>query len=708
MDVLAETVFVEDARSGKKDSKSNKHVATDAENLQRRFEACKTSWSIMESRLQSVVKDQLEAVFQSIAEFVSSAYAEPQNGQSITSYELPAAVVFGGINASAERGDKGVFESLAEYLQSQEQCFAAILRSSSCTSMHATMASIHSQIRGAEQAVVGAEGDEELNEAEEAAPEVQGGCDLDSLAAWYRKECRRIDNNDNVRPVTLIIENLESFSSLVIQDLLTSCSQHQGLPLVFIFNMATSAVSLSRRLPGSLSLLLRTKYFSFPRPSQHLDALIKQLFIDGDTPIVFGPTFWRFLVDSFETQTLSIQYLINSLKMGWLEHYLNVPLSFMVPPLLDSSSKALVQKLCSTLTHDDLERVRALSSIQSCSSPQKAGFVPIDDQSLRHSVHTWMTRMLSHMTRFRTVMKCWSAASTLLRLQPVCLRETYMDYIGDSLSSSETFGRINRAIQRITTAPNAIETAKTLINDWTAILSKESIFSGDVSRLEALLKQVNEQGQSSALTLTTSSSQEESALKPDGPITPLTKTQPPKTSSSSSSGWSDAKRRRLALCQPIGTNNAQQLSVVDDLAMFFQSLTTTHLPPISLLPLSEIFVFNNARSVREVLHPGARSSTEAQLLHPQQYLRCSCCENDNESAMLDISMAYRLSHQMERLVSLPDWFNAFTGLVGSHVSFKERQARFTRAKESLQHVGLLKATSKRQDHMEKLVFSLAS
>lgn len=77
----------------------------------------------------------------------------------------------------------------------------------------------------------------------------------------------------------------------------------------------------------------------------------------------------------------------------------------------------------------------------------------------------------------------------------------------------------------------------------------------------------------------------------------------------------------------------------------------------------------------------------------------------------DPAVAYQVLAEGARLVNLYDWYNTFAALRGAHAQAGDEagqevqlQARFARAVAVLEHLGLLKHTKRKTDHVQRLVF----
>lgn len=84
-------------------------------------------------------------------------------------------------------------------------------------------------------------------------------------------------------------------------------------------------------------------------------------------------------------------------------------------------------------------------------------------------------------------------------------------------------------------------------------------------------------------------------------------------------------------------------------------------------PLIELFVFNDAATVRRHIVGVPRAAVHTALNNPHYYLQCECCELEDDSSLVptlpDLSVAYKLHLECGRMINLFDWLQAFRTVV---------------------------------------------
>jgi len=144
-----------------------------------------------------------------------------------------------------------------------------------------------------------------------------------------------------------------------------------------------------------------------------------------------------------------------------------------------------------------------------------------------------------------------------------------------------------------------------------------------------------------------------------------------------------------------------------DLNVYF----TKFLEPPTSRPLHEIFMFTSIGVVRNHLTGAPRASLHAALTDPYLYLRNEDIKisdpGEIPASLPDLSIAYKLHLECPRLINIFDWLSCWHSIVTSGQEggiTKLDQARFTRCVSELQHLGFIKTSSRKTDHVARLTF----
>ncbi|KII85810.1 hypothetical protein PLICRDRAFT_56289 [Plicaturopsis crispa FD-325 SS-3] len=181
--------------------------------------------------------------------------------------------------------------------------------------------------------------------------------DITLLRAWYEAVRDAAADTSDPPRLVIIFHEFEQFDPFVLQDILYICSLHiPFIRLVFIFSLSTPASTsnstsyLHSTFPRSILSLLRVRNVGVPSGSAVLDAIIEKLFFDPDfiyePPIMFGPAILSFLDDHFSRHNTSVDGVISILQLAYMKHF-DEPLAVLAADSLlgTPSIGAAIQKL---------------------------------------------------------------------------------------------------------------------------------------------------------------------------------------------------------------------------------------------------------------------------------------------------------------------------------------------------------------------------
>ncbi|KAF9191007.1 Origin recognition complex subunit 3 [Haplosporangium sp. Z 767] len=351
-------------------------------------------WDLISSRIEDVMMNMNTIALSAIYHFVESAYTPKATRAIIPVQELPAGLIFAGINVPDH---DLVFQQIAKTLSSptpptsiaptstvettrsdiqmdlntnteeqiQVKNHVVILQSKDCTNLKAALKSMIEQFLG-----LGIAG---------AVNPLEGGMRLQNydmivLERWYQSiadhqqvEAEKADMTSETqqqhskRPkLVVIIQDFESFDPETLQDLIIICSNYQDrIPFVLLMGLATSMDALHQGLQKSVLSLLQTRKFQMQQSSECLTAIVEDLFIHANAGLMVGPLPLKQLIDQFIQYNFSVGGFISNLKYVVMHHFYANPLSILCDRSLASDSKAL-----DLLGKGHIDHIRMLQSFQ--------------------------------------------------------------------------------------------------------------------------------------------------------------------------------------------------------------------------------------------------------------------------------------------------------------------------------------------------------
>jgi origin recognition complex subunit 3 len=125
----------------------------------------------------------------------------------------------------------------------------------------------------------------------------------------------------------------------------------------------------------------------------------------------------------------------------------------------------------------------------------------------------------------------------------------------------------------------------------------------------------------------------------------------------------------------------------------------------------EVLVFDSTGADRAVFMPRHRFAVERALSSPHDYLNCDCCvpsQDDGEgsisASLPSTALLYQLYLESGASINVQDLWTAFFAVVGDEDAAEDHEAvfLFQRALAELRHLGLVKSTRRKTDHIAKV------
>jgi len=135
-----------------------------------------------------------------------------------------------------------------------------------------------------------------------------------------------------------------------------------------------------------------------------------------------------------------------------------------------------------------------------------------------------------------------------------------------------------------------------------------------------------------------------------------------------------------------------------------------YLEPPTTRPLHEIFTFKRNDVLKTRLTGAPRAALHTALTDPFFYLHHPDLKiadiGEIPASLPDLSIAYKLHLECPRLINIYDWLSCWNSIVtqGEQQITKVGQAKFTRSVSELQHLGFIKTSNRKADHVGRLTF----
>ena len=152
-----------------------------------------------------------------------------------------------------------------------------------------------------------------------------------------------------------------------------------------------------------------------------------------------------------------------------------------------------------------------------------------------------------------------------------------------------------------------------------------------------------------------------------------------------------------------------------DLLSSLHSAFTELLVPPTTLTLHEMFVFSVPGAVRRHLVGTPRAALHTALTDPWEYLDHADLKikdlGEIPPTFPDICIGYKLHLECQKLINLYDWLLCWNNLSSADQTEEDRetpdqlqQAKFARVVQELQHLGFIRTSTRKTDHVARLTF----
>ncbi|XP_054425668.1 origin recognition complex subunit 3 isoform X2 [Pteronotus mesoamericanus] len=672
----------------------------ESEDSNLRFETYQLIWQQMKSETEQLQEELNKNLFDSLIKFLQKSHSEFQKnskdwGCQIKLREIPTAALILGVNVTDH---DLTFRSLTEALQNNVTPYVVSLQARDCPDMKHFLQKLFSQLMYCHVDVESKEEEKDIQK--------KTHCSMDSLSSWYMNATQKTDPGKPGKkrttcsqwqspPVVLILKDMESFTTKVLQDFIIISSQHlHEFPLILIFGIATSPIIIHRLLPHAVSSLLCIEIFQSLSCKEHLTTVLDKLLLTTQFPFKLSEKVLQILISIFLYYDFSIQNFIKGLQLSLLEHFYSQPLSVLCCNLPEAKRRI------NFLSDNQCENIRRLPSFRRYVEKQAAEkqvalltnekFLKEETQSLLENLHVY------HMNYF-LVLRCLHQFTYSLPKYPLGrqIRELYCTCLEKNIWDSEEYASALQLLRML-----AKDELMTILQKCCSILksSSEKQLGSSAKRIEELLAQFDSLDEAKEEE-DTSGSQSKGLQKTD--LYHLQKS------------LLEMKELRRT-----GKKQTKFELLREKVVNFIDSLVRQYLLPPETQPLHEVVYFTAAHTLQEHLNAAPRIALHTALNNPYYYLKNEALKSEEgciPNVAPDICIAYKLHLECSRLINLVDWSEAFATVVtaaekpdANSVTSEERNeiihARFIRAVSELELLGFVKPTKRKTDHVARLTW----
>ncbi|KAG8912974.1 Ribosome biogenesis protein brx1 [Tulasnella sp. 408] len=622
---------------------------------------------------------------------------------------LPTAAVVGG---SSNRRSF-IFERAFTMYRESKPLFVSELHARDCANLTNTMKSLILGFVG--QVAADDEDEDDVNGVggSRSGGPALANYDINLLEAWYRPFAKR----QNPPKLVVVVSDFEAFDTSVLEDMLYICSRHsKTLPLVFIFNLSTSTSYIHQSLSLKTLGCLELSSFAAEGGQELFRNVISAVFfnLEFDAGVMFSHEALEVLTRTYETYGSfdAVQSLIQLLLLRHFSHPLSV-LTTECPPAasITPEFRALLRSKLASGT----DRFLALQLSEGEQSEMRDKVVKDvlaakDDAGLVRAVNSLREAFVKNVEARKVAL---DVALILRYAEGGDSRQNVLDVFRSAQDVERYLEVLGGRIRR--------KSSTELVDYLHRLLDRFDHLGEDGLPQEV----ANLRGQLDSIL-----GKFEKEI--DG----------------------EEERGSPSKSQPFGVNvkrasdNAFADQVLDCLAIFMRD----RLYPFECNPLYEAWYVSaeGADSIKELLNPSIRSSMISALLAPHAYLQCTCCKPTTASepeagavsmaSYPDMSIAFSRYLNSGKLVNIYDWYETFAvGLEGEkelaakgqtngkaakgggkkkggkvedeeeedeEEATKKLEARFLRCFHEFDHLGLLRHSGRKVDHVMRTVYEI--
>uniref|UniRef100_A0A4W2IN27 Origin recognition complex subunit 3 n=2 Tax=Bos TaxID=9903 RepID=A0A4W2IN27_BOBOX len=655
----------------------------------------------MKSETERLQEELNKNLFDSLVEFLQTSHSGLWKNSKdwsceIKLREIPTAALVLGVNVTDH---DLTLRSLTEVLQNNVTPYVVSLQAKDCPDMKHFLQKLVSQLMDCKVDVQSKE--------KESVQVIQKNVhySMDSLSAWYMsvtqtdpkmpRKKRTSSSQWQSPPVVLILKDMESFTTKVLQDFIIISSQHlHEFPLILIFGIATSPVVIHRLLPHAVSSLLCIELFQSLSCKEHLTTVLDKLLLTTQFPFKLSEKVLQILTNIFLYHDFSIQNFIKGLQLSLLEHFYSQPLSVLCCNLPEAKRRIRF------LSANQCENIRRLPSFRRYvekQSSEKQVALLTSDKFLKEETQSLLENLHVYHKNYFLVLRCLHQFTSSLPKYPLGrqIRELYCMCLEKNIWDSEEYASVLQLL-RLLAKDELMAMLQNCFKLFQSSSGKE--LGNTAKKIEEFLAQFQ--------------SLDETKEEED-------------TSQSQSKGLQKTdlyhlQKSLLEMKELRSTSKRQTKFEVlrEQVVSFVDSLVREYLLPPDTQPLHETLYFSSAHTLRQHLNAAPRIALHTALNNPYYYLKNEALRSEEgciPNVAPDICIAYKLHLECSRLINLVDWSEAFATVVtaaekmdANSVTSEERNeiihARFIRAVSELELLGFIKPTKQKTDHVARLTW----
>ncbi|KAI1132058.1 origin recognition complex subunit 3 N-terminus-domain-containing protein [Nemania abortiva] len=643
--------------------------AESEQTMKLRQETFERLWSVIDSRIQSILRDTNQSTLQQVTSFLQNAPNHTPEGK------IPSAFIITGPNIASQ---DLLFEQLSEALQREASARVVRLRSGDAANLRAVLRKIINDIVSKDSS----DGDElELTTSKDGRKFLN--YDLEALHTHLKLSPRR-------NLVIIAFQDSEAFDSGLLSDLISLLSSWlDRIPFAFLFGVATSVELFEARLLKSTCQRLYGDQFDVEQTASIVDKIFKAAVAHSETPILLGSNLVGSLLERQREQVASITDFIRSLKYAYMCHFYANPLSFLVPDGVNSIA----------LQPEHVEILRCLPSFRQAieiavenKNMLQAEQLLEDDSKLTEYVVDCLQERRRWVIKLLCILKTLTISKTVV----IDFAALYLDASHGGISLSGQYSLFFDSIKRMEPCDSEGYLSRLLdmmqrgdqslgLDPWADETPETTTLLSDIL---ASVKQLRRDADDEGHVLRSKYSGQSKILR------------------------TTVVAQKVQLSQDTATLTDHDKSYTDLIDRFLKHLETTiRIGGAYSMPFNEVWLYDSKTPYKDVFIPRPRNVLERALSRPHDYLGCSCCKTGEDQitpTLPTTAILYQMYLETGSLINAADIWSAYYAIVGedNEEGLDERTALvlFYRSMAEMKAMGFVKQSRKKADHVAKLAW----
>ncbi|QIW95443.1 hypothetical protein AMS68_000961 [Peltaster fructicola] len=475
------------------------------------------------------------------------------------------------------------------------------------------------------------------------------------LLAYDLEILKEYTIQSNTSSLIIHLEDTEGFDGGVLSDLIEHLSYWcDRIPMILLMNVSTSIDMLERRLTRTARSKLRSRIFPAATCEEEFECLVRVL-LHNESTVVLGPSIIRLAAQRQGDYLQDIALIKEGLKYALMCAYFANPLTMLLAQTGGSGKRSIPSDLAEALRIVPSFRA-AIRDLLDSNDAHQARTLLTNDEALRSFASEQVQYGRAAIHRVFAVL---DVLSLMQRHIPSTkgspLATLYIQGLSGTLRGSASLRGLFLAMRKAS-LPNIEKVLETLegLPDRAWQTASES----ELSELRRLIA-------ASDATGTTSTA-------------------------------ATASHTRVTA------------DLVSRLCKTLEAEVDKCLIDPKTLPFHEVFLWDTTSPYREVFVPRPRQALERALSTPHDYLDCDCCgsgeDGDLSASQPATAILYSLYKESGALINVHDAWQAFQAVLGEDNDDTQTMALFQRSLAEMKHIGMVKNTRKRVDHIAKVAW----